>query len=101
MRNEQVVMAWRAGRAASSSTGNLSTDGKNLYSYNLVIGYTQPFELDGDKVAILYRGKDNVSQTTACHVGLACRYADADTEPASMYVDDGKHQAYRNNPRRW
>ena len=69
MRNEDVVKAWLCGRRAAS--GNMSTDGSNLYSYNLLIG-----EGCG---SVVYNhtagGGSYYSQTTSCHVGLAKQLA--------------------------
>ena len=39
MKNELVINSWTRGVAASSHNGALRTDGVNLYSYNLRIGY--------------------------------------------------------------
>ena len=39
MRNEEVIDSWMRGVAADSHTGALRSDGVNLYSYNLRIGY--------------------------------------------------------------
>ena len=82
MKNAQVVENW--GRNNPASAGNLRTDGENLYSYNLLIGYTTP---KGTKVALDYtaRGK-MVSQTTSCHVGLAARNADELMHPVTHEV---------------
>jgi len=71
MRNCQVAAAWAAGRTAS--TQHMTTDGDRLWSYNLVIGFTED---DGSKVAIDYTAPHFVSMTTSCHVGLAKRVAD-------------------------
>lgn len=91
-RNEQVVQAWADGRSAESSTGNLWTDGDMLYSYSRPIGYRNS---EGERVVILYRGRHFLSQTTACHVGLALRVADADHEPweRSTAPGTGMHAA--------
>jgi hypothetical protein len=71
MRNANVVRAWSRGTAARSHTGNLWTDGTQLYSYNLCIGTNANgatvfgYTATGDRYY--------VSQTTSCHVGLARR----------------------------
>ena len=68
MRNNQVVRNWVAGKAGSA--GNLTTDGKSLWSYNLLIGTTE----GGRKVVRDYTSGGShgwVSQTTSRHVGLA------------------------------
>lgn len=69
MTNENVIRAWINGRRASAK--NLSTDGSNLYSYNLLIG-------TGAGSVVLNHtsgGGSYHSQTTSCHVGLAKRLA--------------------------
>ena len=68
--NTSVVKSWSMNKAASSYNGNLSTDGKYLFSYNLVIGRTMP---NGDKVALLYNAPNGYfeSMTTSTHVGYA------------------------------
>jgi len=69
MTNENVIKAWINGRRGNA--GNLSTDGSNLYSYNLLIG-------TGSGSTILNHtagGGSYYSQTTSCHVGLAKRLA--------------------------
>ncbi len=70
MRNEQVISAWLGGNVAAS--GNLTTDGVRLYSYNLMIG-----DRSDNQVRIWdYTSSGSYySQTTSCHVGLALRYA--------------------------
>ena len=75
MRNEEVVSMWRGGRPAVSYSGALNTDGKGLYSYNVRIGYRAPSgaTVVGDFTS---PGGKYYSQTTSCHVGLACRSAD-------------------------
>jgi hypothetical protein len=65
---EKIANAWFDG--ISKHTENMRTDGKNLYSYNLLIGQTLP---DGAKVVINYTGKNSVSQTTSKHVNAALR----------------------------
>ena len=50
-------------------SGNVRTDGMNLYSWNLRIGRTAA----GRKIAIDYRGQ--ISGSTSRHVGAATRAA--------------------------
>ena len=68
MRNELVIDAWTRGVAADSHTGALRTDGVNLYSYNLRIGYRAR---SGSTVVGDYTspGGDFRSRTSSCHVG--------------------------------
>lgn len=68
--NDEVAQAWIDGKEAVSHTGNFSTDGKKIYSYELQIGDTSD---DGKKFVRDYTAKGSYgfwSQTTSCHVGL-------------------------------
>ena len=67
-RNELVIDAWIDGIAADSHTGALRSDGVNLYSYNLRIGYRAKSgtTVVGDFTS---PGGDFRSVTTSCHVG--------------------------------
>lgn len=77
MDNNEVGRAWAAGKAANA--GNLSTNGNEIYSYALKIGYT----LGGKKIAIDYSktGGKYFSQTTSHHVSIAKRNADKVVAP--------------------
>ena len=68
MRNELVIDAWSRGVEATSHNGNLRTDGVNLYSYNLRIGYRSR---SGSTVLgdFTSPGGDFRSMPTSCHVG--------------------------------
>ena len=68
MRNEEVIDSWIRGVAADSHTGALRSDGVNLYSYNLRIGYRSRSgtTVVGDFTS---PGGDFRSQTTSQHVG--------------------------------
>lgn len=75
MRNREVARAWARGESARAA--NLQTDGGNLFSYGLRIGYRNEA---GDAVAVPYRAGSRygfVSATTSRHVGLALQYCDA------------------------
>lgn len=66
-RNSRVILAWLDGLPATSWTGNLRTDGKRLWSYNVMIGYgTTVFNYTAP--AGYFQ-----SMTTSRHVGQACR----------------------------
>lgn len=69
MTNEKVAVGW--GRGSSVAAGHFRTDGKNLWSYALLVGYTDEA---GKKVLKDYRRQ--VSVTTSRHCGLAARVAD-------------------------
>jgi len=82
VKNSQVAENW--GRNNPASAGNLRTDGENLYSYSLLIGYTTP---KGTKVVLDYTASGEYqSQTTSCHVGLAARSADQMMHPVTHEV---------------
>ena len=74
MKNRDVARAWS--RGVPARTAHLSTDGGNLFSYGLRIGYRNAA---GDAVAIPYRAGTRWgfhSITTSRHVGLALQYCD-------------------------
>ena len=82
--NNEVVRAWSNSSTwgqdlLKSHTENLTTDGKSLYSYGVLIGTT----LKGEKVALDYTAPTGnfLSVTTSCHVGRAKRYADITMHP--------------------
>lgn len=68
-----VALAWKAGRKLDG--GNMSTDGRRLWSYSLVIGKTRR---DGKKVVYEYtdRAGAGVSGSTTAHVSRAMSVAD-------------------------
>ena len=72
--NQGVAKAWKEGRAAHS--GNMSTNGREVYSYHLRIGYT---EQDGSKTAEDHTrtgGCYHSTTTSGKHVKEAKRQAD-------------------------
>ena len=80
MKNKDVAKSWSQGIPAGSD--NFHTNGNELFSYRLKIGYTND---SGEKIAILYCAPKNfVSQTTSKHVGLACQFADATIEGQNL-----------------
>ena len=70
MKNSDVIRSWAYGNVAS--TKNLTTNGKELYSYQLLIGFTTD---EGESVVLDYTapGGHYKSQTTSQHVNLAKR----------------------------
>lgn len=70
MSNHKVVTAWINGRVCKS--GNLSTDGERLYSYELMIAERDPYKMD---VYDYTSTGEFVSVTTSKHVNLALRVA--------------------------
>ena len=87
VKNSDVAESWKHDKSANGST--TTTDGQNIYSYNLRIGYTDE---NNQKVAIDYTttGGSFYSMTTSKHVSYAKRYADIvilpkDTETKNRY----------------
>lgn len=91
MKNEEVAKQWANHKPARTSmmgnTARFSTNGQDLYSYNLLIGFTTT---KGEKVALQYqacakysRGDDGWfrSNTTSHHVAIAMRNADITAMP--------------------
>jgi hypothetical protein len=74
-RNNTVIVKWARGESANSHTGALHTDGSDLFSYNVRIGYRA---LSGACVLgdFTSPGGDFQSMTTSCHVGKARHVAD-------------------------
>ena len=70
MTNYDIITEWINNRVYSKRHKALSTDGANLFSYALKIGYTNE---QGKKVAIDYTATGGYmrSTTTSKHVGLA------------------------------
>ena len=82
--NSTVPSFWTRSQAAHSNNKQFTTDGQNLYSYNLRIGAT----IDGQKILFDFTAPagHKVSSTTSCHVGRARRWADQ-----IMDVDVARH----------
>ena len=91
MKNEEVAQSWAKNKSGHTSsmdgTYRFSTDGTNLYSYNLLIGFTTT---KGEKVALCYQAgakykKDDEgwfrSRTTSAHVSFAMLNADITAMP--------------------
>jgi len=67
--NSNVASCWATGVEVRNGRGTFWTDGKEIYSYCLCIGFTTE---KGTKIAIEHAGtKGFVSMTTSQHVGLA------------------------------
>ena len=79
--NHSVIHNWVRGYSADNGRATLHTDGQNLYSYRLRIGYT---EENGRKVVLAYnaRNENFKSSTTSKHVALAARQADETVNPS-------------------
>jgi len=80
LRNEEIARRWRNGEHGQNRS--MYTDGRNLFSYRLLIGYTTSL---GEKVVYLYAawsGKGRfISMTTSQHVSIAVRYAEIVLNP--------------------
>ena len=74
MKNNEIPKLWKKGYP-SKGVKNFKTDGKNLYSYKLKVGYTNEYN---QKVLIPYTAQYNAfySHTTSKHVNSATYYAD-------------------------
>ncbi len=86
--NRDVASAW--GQSLRKSTKNMSSTGSELYSYDLMIGYTTP---QGGKVLIDYTqgGGRFVSMTTSGkHIAPSRIYADF-TVSADSFDEHGKN----------
>jgi hypothetical protein len=72
MKNQDVIRSFAWGQRAAA--GNLQTDGRSLWSYNLKIGHRN---LEGEIVVgdFTAPGGDFYSMTTSKHVGMAKREA--------------------------
>ena len=75
MKIKEIPLAWKNYRIASTSSGSFSTDGRDIYSYNLKIGYTDEY---GQKVLLNYTSASGrfQSNTTSRHVNLSAFHAD-------------------------
>ena len=76
MKNCEVVENWLTGEPATNHRGSLTTDGKRIWSYRLLVGDT--CIETGMKVLRKYTANSQwgfKSQTTSCHVGLIARRA--------------------------
>ena len=72
--NREVVERWRKGKVGNSK--HLHTDGENLFSYRLLIGYTEHDDNLCKKIVKDYTAEHFISQTTSHHVSIAKGYAD-------------------------
>ena len=75
MRIKEIPLAWKNHRSASTTSRSFSTDGRDIYSYDLKIGYTNIF---GEKVLLNYTSASGrfQSHTTSRHVNLSAFHAD-------------------------
>jgi hypothetical protein len=81
VRNEQVIKAWGYSNIANSHTGSLTSNGDELRSYGLLIGFTTA---QGAKIVLDYTAPAGHfrSQTTSCHCGRAKVVSDVVINPS-------------------
>jgi len=91
LRNELVLDKWKNGERASSHTGALHTNGSDLFSYNVRIGYRSRSGacVLGDFTS---PGGNFRSMTTSCHVGKARRIADHIMHPTVFENSEFKNE---------
>jgi len=86
--SEHVVDEWK--RSNPCASGNLRTDGSNLFSYRTKIGFTQ----NGSKVVIDFTKETGkfISHTTSVHVNMAKNVADKVVNPfQTEHIERGAH----------
>ena len=83
--NLNTILAWREGISAHNSRKTLWTDGKDLWSYELLIGYK---EKDGSRVVVNYLEETQVSHTTMEHIMSAKGYANLIVAPSQAISRD-------------
>ena len=81
MNVKDIPVLWVTNQPGKTYNKSLITDGKDLYSYRLKIGYTDE---QGQKVILKYTAEYNnfVSTTTSRHVNLASYHADVFEAPS-------------------
>lgn len=83
-----VVDEWK--RSKPCASGNLRTDGLNLFSYKTKIGFTQ----NGIKLVIDFTKEKGgfISHTTSVHVNMAKQVADTIVNPfQTEHIERGHH----------
>jgi hypothetical protein len=93
MTNRNVINSWIDGRGASSCNGNMSTNGVDLYSYNLKIASSQDHQF---RIWDYTASGHYYSQTTSCHVGLALRMLDGSFFLMQPSYDGSVDDYYQN-----
>ena len=88
MRNDQVVTNWKRSQSGVNGTKSFRTDGNDLYSYNLLIGFTTKCN---KKVLLDYTAKSGyfMSMTTSGkHISPAAGVADVIMSPSLIEGTD-------------
>ena len=72
------LKAWILNKKGSTYSGSLSTNDGELYSYNLLIGYTSFHQHEFTKYVMNHtaKGLGFVSQTTSTHVGKCIKFCE-------------------------
>lgn len=86
--NNGVAKAWANNQKAHSSNGNYHTNGRELFSYSTMIGYTSP---EGQKVLLDYTSRTGnfLSMTTSTkHIPPARLYCDHTINPTHFQNTD-------------
>ncbi len=86
--NRTVAERWGRGQSARNHNGVFSTDGRNLYSYNLRIGFTTP---QGRKVLLDYTartGNFRSMTTSGKHISPTRSVADEVVNPSVLQNTD-------------
>jgi hypothetical protein len=90
-RNSEVFESWYKGTSGENNTKTLFTDGRQLYSYETIIGFTNP---TGQKTALKFRWKGyrHINSFTKKHVNELFGFLDIRSlNYASLYAADFKH----------
>ena len=90
--NDGVAKAWANNEQARSNNGNYSTDGKKLFSYATMIGFTSG---EGKKVLLEYTARTGnfLSMTTSGkHIAPARRFATTTINPTHFENTDKKFE---------
>ena len=86
--NEHVAIRWFRNQPASNHGGSMTTDGNDLYSYNLLIGFTTE---QGTKILLDYTSKTGHfrSMTTSTkHISPTRRVAHEVMNPSILEGTD-------------
>ncbi len=92
--NENVARRWSNGQIARNHNNCFRSDGQNLFSYNLLIGFTTP---EGRKVLLDYTartGNFRSMTTSGKHISPTRRFADDTLNPSVVQnldtIDGGR-----------
>ena len=86
--NRNVASRWSNGQVARNHTNCFRSDGQNLFSYNLKIGFTTP---QGRKVLLDYTartGNFRSMTTSGKHISPARQFADEVVNPSILQNTD-------------